>query len=113
MACLERCRVVTSSYPDLDEAEQARLLARKITGDPQTWQRACARLSDSLGELYLRRAEQLHRQGQVSEAAADLERVLLVCPGSAWAGTAREMLARIRPEKAVGKAPTPSYERKP
>ena len=106
MACLERCRVVTSSYPDLDEAEQARLLARKITGDPETWQRACARLSDSLGELYLRRAEELHKRGKVEEAAVDLERVVLLCPESAWARAAREMLGRIRPD-ASGKAPKP------
>jgi thiol-disulfide isomerase/thioredoxin len=103
MACLERCRVVTSSYPDLPEAQQARALAKRITDDAETRERASARLRDSLGELYLRKAEELARAGDESQAAEYARRVILVSPASAWARAAGEMLRRLRPAETVHK----------
>ena len=84
--------MVTSSYGDLEEAYQARHLARLITSDPDNWQRACARLRDSLGELYFKKAQDLLKSGQRLPAKEYLERVVEVCPGSTWARSAREIL---------------------
>jgi thioredoxin-related protein len=107
MACLERCRLVTSSYGYLEEAEEARQLAQRITGDHATWQRTCARLSDSLGELYLKEAQTLLAAGKVEEGRGYLDRVLQVCPHSAWACKAAALLETIHSKDVRGNAPAP------
>jgi thioredoxin-like negative regulator of GroEL len=110
VACLERCRALGAAYADLPEGAEARRLADRIRGEPELTLRACADLSDRLGELYLGLGEGLLRQGQAQQAATYLERVLLVSPGSPHAQAARVYLARLRPgnaSAAAGPAPRP------
>jgi thioredoxin-related protein len=105
LLCLERCRVLATGFDDLPEAKEAQKLTARIKGEPELTLRACADLSDRLGELYLALAETQLQQGQDRQAIANLERVLQVSPGTRHSQAARAQLTRLQNTRGGAAAP--------
>jgi thioredoxin-related protein len=100
LACLERCEIIALTYGDLQEGVEATQLAAEIKANPDRMKLACDQLGDRLGSYYLALAESHAQKGQPREAAACLERVMQMFPGSRHADAAKVRLARLRQESA-------------
>jgi hypothetical protein len=96
LCCLEHCRVLLSVFSDCPEAEEARRLADEIKRDPNLSQRACATLTNQLGELFLGLAETALSQHQARQAAEYLERVVQICPATPSAQIAQTRLDELQ-----------------
>jgi thioredoxin-like negative regulator of GroEL len=93
---LAACAPAAAAVPAPDRAQKApETPAAGPAADLAAARRACDDLSERLGELYLRTAEECLKHGQPDEAAACLERVAQVSPGSRHAAAARERLAAL------------------
>jgi thioredoxin-like negative regulator of GroEL len=101
VCCMDRCEVLSASYGDLPEGEEARLLLREIKSNPDWIQNACENLSDRLGSLYLDLADSWLKKGQPRQAVLCLERVVKSFPSSRQAEIAQVRLAQIQ-----GRQPT-------
>jgi thioredoxin-like negative regulator of GroEL len=96
LCCMDRCEVLTSSYGDLPEGEEAKSLEADIKSNPVWMQTACESLSDRLGLLYLSLADTWLKKGQPQQAALCLERVVKAFPSSQHAEVAQRRLAQIQ-----------------
>jgi thioredoxin-like negative regulator of GroEL len=104
LGCLNRCDVLTGSFPDLPEGVEALQLAAEIKNNPDWMRQACDTLSDQLGMLYLSLADTWLKKGQPEQAAICLERIVQTLPGSRQAEAAQVRLAQIQgqpPTRAV------------
>jgi thioredoxin-like negative regulator of GroEL len=108
LSCLNRCDVLTSSFPELAEGVEAMQLAAEIKNNPAWMRLACDTLSDQLGTLYLSLAETWLKKGQPEQAVICLERVVQTLPGSRQAEAAQVRLAQIQ-----GQPPTQAVDFKP
>jgi thioredoxin-related protein len=96
LCCMDRCEVLTSSYGDLPEGDEAKALETEIKGNPVWMQTACESLSDRLGLLYLSLADTWLKKGQPQQATLCLERVVKAFPSSQHAEVAQRRLAQIQ-----------------
>jgi thioredoxin-like negative regulator of GroEL len=96
LCCMDRCEVLTSSYGDLPEGEEAKILESEIKSNPVWMQTACESLSDRLGLLYLSLADTWLKKGQPQQAALCLEKVVKSFPSSQHAEAAQRRLAQIQ-----------------
>ncbi len=96
LCCLERCARLISSTPDLPEAEEARRLTIRIKNDPALAKQLSQQLADQLTDLLFIQADSALRANDTTRAAACLERVAQVCPGTPGAQLAQERLDRLR-----------------
>ncbi len=96
LCCMDRCEVLASSYADLQEGEEARLLISEIKSNPAWMQTACENLSDRLSTLYLSLAETLLKKGQPQQATAYLERIVKAFPNTRQADVAQLRLTQIQ-----------------
>jgi len=60
--------------------------------DPESLERACAGVVESLAEMYLQLAESWIREGQQQQAAAALQKIIQRCPETRHAQVARDRL---------------------
>jgi len=99
LGCLERCELLTASFADLAEGEEAKRLARSIQDNPEYLAKACEALNHRTGGLYLALAESWLKKGQTEQAVVCLERVLQTAPGSRQAELAQSRLAQMQQER--------------
>ncbi len=97
---------MTAAYPDLSEAAAAHQLTAQIQSNPDLARKAADKVAVQLGAMYMTLAENALRQNQTQEAAGFLDKVLLVCPGSAMAQAAQQRLDQQQPGLA-GLPPLP------
>ncbi|MCS6850342.1 MAG: thioredoxin family protein [Gemmataceae bacterium] len=105
LSCLERCRLLTSDYPDLAEAGAARAISRRILGEGAPDAPRAADIDSHLGELYVELAGACLRRQQYAEASVYLERATHLVPESAAAQKVRDQLERLRSELAKPTTP--------
>jgi hypothetical protein len=98
LGCLNRCKELGASFPDLPESAKAKQLADQITNDPQRLQQACAALVDSLAQMYVELAECWLRHGQAERAAACFQKVVQICPEARQTQAAQDGIRQIRNE---------------
>jgi thioredoxin-like negative regulator of GroEL len=96
LCCIDRCELLTASYGDLPESDEARRLKKKIQDNPDWMQSACESLSERLGGLYLSLAESWLKKGKPQEAVLCLEKVVKSFPSSRQAEIAQARLAQIQ-----------------
>jgi thioredoxin-like negative regulator of GroEL len=96
LCCIDRCELLTGSYSDLAEGDEARRLKKKIQDNPAWMQTACESLSERLGTLYLALAESWLKKGKPQEAVLCLERVVKTFPSTRQAEIAQARLAQIQ-----------------
>jgi thioredoxin-like negative regulator of GroEL len=101
VCCMDRCEMLSASYGDLPEGEEARQLLREIKSNPDWIQNACENLSDRLGSLYLDLADSWLKKGQPQQAVMCLKRVVGSFPSTRQAEIAQVRLAQIQ-----GRQPT-------
>ena len=102
---LERCKQIIVGYSDTPAEPEAQRLAADIKADPEKSRQVRVGLSNTLAEIYLTGAETAVKEGRLHAAEALLERVQQCCPESPYAGTATEMLNRLRTKPATEAAP--------
>jgi thioredoxin-like negative regulator of GroEL len=91
VACLERCRLITTDYADLTEAAEARRLMASLSPD-----RSLAEMRVELAGLCLAQAAALEKEQRWTQAAACLEQALALAPDGPEARDARARLRAIR-----------------
>jgi hypothetical protein len=91
-SCLDRCKALAGTFPDLPEGAEAKQLAAQIRNDPERLQQVCAALAESLAETYLDLAESWLRKGEPGQAAASWQKLVQNCPETRQAQVARERL---------------------
>jgi outer membrane protein assembly factor BamD (BamD/ComL family) len=96
LCCLDRCQLLSVSFGDLPEGNEAVLLLEQIKNDPEWLRNACEVLSERLGDMYLAQAESWMRKGQTPLALQCLERVIATLPNSRYAEMAKVRLAQIQ-----------------
>jgi thioredoxin-related protein len=96
LLCLNCCDLLAAGYADLPEAKEASRLAAQIKNEPEALQKACEKMADQLGVLYLELAEALLKQGQGQQAAAYLEKVIRLCPNTTQAELAQVRLTEVQ-----------------
>ena len=96
LACLEHCEILTGNYGELPEGQDAAQLLDEIRHNPDWLRKACDRLADRLGWLYLDLAESCASRGQSQEAIRYFERVLQTVPETRQAEQARARLGQLR-----------------
>lgn len=102
VCCLLHCTMLTSSFADLPEAEQARQLAVKLKSDPERLRQTCDHLTQSLCDLYLELSASLIKNGQAALAAPYLQWICQACPGTPHAEAAQKMLQSATPASGPG-----------
>jgi thioredoxin-related protein len=95
---LERCEILTASYSDLSEGEEAKKLTTAIQDNPEFLAKACEALNHRTGAMYLALAESWVKKGQPEQAVVCLERVLQIAPGSRPAEAAQIRLTQLQPQ---------------
>jgi hypothetical protein len=95
LSCLDHCKALAFTFPDLPEAAEAKQLAAQIKRDPARLQQACAALADSLAEMYLELAESWLGKGEPEQAAAALHQLVQRCPETRQAELARDRLRQL------------------
>lgn len=93
--CLERCESIAADYTDLPEAAEAAKIAGEIKANPQLMARACNNLNERLSTMYLSLAKSWLNKNKPDEAAACLEKVRQLSPGSHHAQIAQVRLAEL------------------
>ncbi len=101
LCCLDRCEVLSASYADLTEGNEAMQLASEIRNNPEWMRQACESLSERLGTLYLSLAETWLSKGQPQQAVVCLERIVQTFPGSRQADAAQVRLSYIKGQTTV------------
>ena len=91
--CLQLCRSLIQTYPDLPESNDARQMTSAI--NPEQLENLGKNLSENLGQVYWELAQVKLRQNQPDQAIPYLERIVQSCPGSRLAGNAHELLGRL------------------
>jgi hypothetical protein len=93
--CLTRCDQLTTAFADRPEARDAAALAAEIRDNPERLAAACEQMNEKTAAMYLTLAESWQRRGNTREAAACLERVTRLVPGTRQAEQAQVRLAAI------------------
>lgn len=99
--CLDRCDLITANYPLSAEANEAVQMAAEIRSNPDWLAKACDQLNEKLGNLYLAQAESWSRKGDKTQAAACLEKVRQLAPGSQLAQMAQTRLKEMTGKTGV------------
>lgn len=94
--CLDRCEILLASYGDLQEGQEASILAGDIRNNPEWLQSACDTMSDRLGSLWLAVSDTMLKKGERQRAEFYLQRVIQAFPGSRQAESAQIRLSQIR-----------------
>jgi hypothetical protein len=94
--CLQRCDQLTTAFADRPEARAAATLAAEVRDNPDRLAAACEQMNEKTAVMYLALAESWQRRGNAREAAACLERVTRLVPGSRQAEQAQTRLAAIQ-----------------
>jgi thioredoxin-like negative regulator of GroEL len=94
--CLQRCEQLTLRFADRTESKEAATLAAEIRNNPDRLAAACDQMNDKTAALYLALADSWSKKGQDKEAAACLEKVMKLSPGSRYAELAQAQLAKIQ-----------------
>ncbi len=94
--CLEKCESIAADYTDLPEAVEAAKIATEIKANPQALARACYNLNERLSRMYLSLAESWMKKGKADQAAACLEKVQQLSPGSTHAQIAQVRLGELQ-----------------
>lgn len=94
--CLDRCEILLASYGDLQEGQEASILASDLRNNPEWLQSACDTMGDRLGSLYLALSDSLLKKGERQRAEFYLQRVIQAFPGSRQAESAQIRLGQIR-----------------
>ncbi len=107
--CLDHCDQIAGRYVGTAEAKEATALAADVKGNPERLAAACEQMTERTAAMYLALAESWSQKGNGREAAACLEKVVSLSPGSRHAETAQATLTRLN-----GTNPTfPAGYRKP
>lgn len=94
--CLQRCDQLTASFADRPEARDAGALAADVRDNPERLAAACEQMNEKTAAMYLTLAESWQRRGNAREAAACLDRVTKLVPGTRQAEQAQTRLAAIQ-----------------
>lgn len=94
--CLQRCDQLTTAFADRPEARDAAALAADVRDNPDRLAAACEQMNEKTAALYLTLAESWQRRGNAREAAACLDRVTKLVPGTRQAEQAQTRLAAIQ-----------------
>jgi hypothetical protein len=94
--CLQRCDQLTTAFADRPEARDAAKLAADVRDNPDRLAAACEQMNEQTAAMYLTLADSWQRRGNAREAAACLERVTKLVPGSRQAELAQTRLAAIQ-----------------
>ncbi|HEX4613127.1 MAG TPA: thioredoxin family protein [Urbifossiella sp.] len=103
--CLQRCDQLTTAFADRPEARDAAGLAAEVRDNPDRLAAACEQMNEKTAAMYLTLAESWQRRGNAREAAACLDRVTKLVPGTRQAELAQTRLAAIQgrdPATAAG-----------
>jgi hypothetical protein len=103
--CLQRCDQLTVAFADRPEARDAATLAAEVRDNPDRLATACEQMNEKTATMYLTLAESWQRRGNAREAAACLDRVTKLVPGTRQAEQAQVRLAAIQgrePATAAG-----------
>ncbi len=103
LACLDRCDLLISTYPDLSESMAALQMASEIRKNPEWIKLACDQLGDRLSTMYLNLAETWLSRGEPQQAIFYLERVIQTAPNTRYAETAQVRLSQLQGQ------PTPRH----
>jgi len=106
--CLEKCQLLVATFGDSPEAATAARIEAQIMANPDWLARACNNMNDRLTTMYLSLADAWLQKGKPEEAAACLEKVQQLAPGSTRAQVALVKLSRIQ-----GKVTQPTECKKP
>jgi hypothetical protein len=96
LACLERCRKLTSEFADCPAAETARSLQRQLTCQDAWPHRLQGALLDHLADLYWEQSQSLLAQERYAEAAPLLDFVARLQPQSPRSQAAHLELLRLQ-----------------
>ncbi len=102
---LERCEILSASYSDLSEGDEAKKLTDTIQDNPEYLAKACAALNHRTGAMYLALAESWVKKGQPEQAVVCLERVIQIAPGSRPAEAAQSRLTQLQPQTRTSAYP--------
>jgi thioredoxin-related protein len=94
--CLQRCDQLTAAFADRPEARDAAALATDVRDNPERLAAACEQMNEKTAAMYLTLAESWQRRGNAREAAACLDRVVKLVPGTRQAEQAQTRLAAIQ-----------------
>jgi len=94
--CLQRCDQLTTAFADRPEARDAAALAVDVRDNPERLAAACEQMNEKTAALYLVLADSWQRRGNAREAAACLDRVTKLVPGTRQAEQAQTRLAAIQ-----------------
>lgn len=93
--CLEICDRISFEHPQTIEMRDAAALADQIKNDPERLMAIVEQQQERTAKLYLTLAETWTKKGQHKEATACLDKVIKLCPGTAYAASAQTRLANI------------------
>jgi len=96
LACLDRCDMLITSYPDLSESMSAMQMASEIRKNPEWIKLACDQLGDRLSVMYLNLADTWLIRGEPQQAIFYLERVIQTAPNTRYAETAQVRLTQLQ-----------------
>jgi hypothetical protein len=103
--CLQRCDQLATAFADRPEARDAATLAADVRDNPDRLAAACEQMNEKTAAMYLTLADSWQRRGNAREAAACLDRVTKLVPGTRQAELAQTRLAAIQgrePASAAG-----------
>ncbi len=95
LSCLNRCKVIEATFPDLAEAKTAGQLAESIKKDPERMLEMAAKLQDNLGDIYYSLGKAHLKAEKFTEARVAFEHVIRACPGTPHALKAKMALSTL------------------
>jgi len=105
LGCLERCEILTTTFSDLVESNEAKKLAGAVQDNPEYLAKACEALNHRTGAMYLALAETWVKKGQPEQAVICLERVVQIAPGSRQAEAAQSRMASLQSQTRTSAYP--------
>jgi thioredoxin-like negative regulator of GroEL len=92
LGCLDLCEVLAAAYRDLPEGREGAELAAAIKANPQQMKQVCDALNERLTKMYMDLADSWLKKGERDEAAACLEKALIINPAGAAAANIQARL---------------------
>jgi len=96
LQCLDHCEVLTGTYRDLPQGEEASQLASEVKNNPDRMTRVCELMNDRLVVMYMVQAEAWMKKGDNEQARVCLERAVKTSPGSPQSQTAQVRLTALQ-----------------